>query len=221
MCNSGFESNHQGKYMRHGSQPEGPPAIPGKSILSPYFAAGFAFSTGQFVADVPYDPHLPMIFQGEEISMTVRGYTHGYDFYTPARSVCFHYYAIGENRAKRKKVKTFWEHSGDHAGSGKRSMNRLLGVIRMDPDLVEGVDYDGSGLDRYGLGSLREPEAFYEMFGIDVAGKRAAGGLCKFVASGNMQRRFGERLVKGDGGMDGPVDYDAIGKYRIPALEWD
>ena len=43
-----------------------------------------------------------MIFQGEEISIGVRGFTHGYDFYAPEKSVNFHVYAQGENKVKRK-----------------------------------------------------------------------------------------------------------------------
>ncbi|GMI20649.1 hypothetical protein TeGR_g3661 [Tetraparma gracilis] len=104
MCNSALRGQ-QGQYiMRHGSQPEIAPPLKGTPTLSPYWAAGFMFGPGRFYADVPYDPYLAMVFMGEEISMGVRGFTWGYDFYTPERSVCMHYYAVGENEVKRKKV---------------------------------------------------------------------------------------------------------------------
>lgn len=90
------------QYLRHGSQPESVPAIKGVPQLQPYWAAGFSFSRGHFPIQVPYDPYLPMIFQGEEISIGVRGFTHGYDFYAPEKSVNFHVYAQGENKVKRK-----------------------------------------------------------------------------------------------------------------------
>ena len=32
---------------------------------------------------MPYDSYQPMVFQGEEISIGIRGFTHGYDFYAP------------------------------------------------------------------------------------------------------------------------------------------
>lgn len=51
--------------------------------MQPFWAAGFSFSRGHFALRVPYDPYLPMLFQGEEISMGVRAFTHGYDFYSP------------------------------------------------------------------------------------------------------------------------------------------
>ena len=43
-----------------------------------------------------------MVFQGEEISIGVRGWTHGYDFYAPERSVLFHEYASKSKRRGRK-----------------------------------------------------------------------------------------------------------------------
>lgn len=41
--------------------------------LEPYWAAGFSFSRGHFVVNVPYDLYQPMIFQGEEMSIGIRG----------------------------------------------------------------------------------------------------------------------------------------------------
>ena len=37
--------------------------------IEPFWAAGFSFGRGHFVVNVPYDQHLPWIFQGEEISI--------------------------------------------------------------------------------------------------------------------------------------------------------
>lgn len=70
--------------------------------------AGFSFARGHFVIQVPYDQYEPMVFQGEEIFMGLRGWSYGYDYYTSEISVAFHMYAIKENKDKRKKVKLFW-----------------------------------------------------------------------------------------------------------------
>jgi len=279
MCNSAFEKTHQGSYMRHNSQPEVIPPITTMPTLSPYFAAGFVFSAGQFVRDVPYDPYLAMVFMGEEISVGVRGFTHGYvqersewrqasehneftrrepripepsrhllsralfdslvslpstlaharcarryDFYTPLRSVCFHYYAIGENAAVRKKVKHFWEHSGAHEGSGRRSMERLLGVIGMQ-NTAAFDEREAHMLERYGLGNVRAAHAFYDLFGIDVERKKSADAtqICQFVKSGEMHREFMQYLRPVEEGMwlaEG-IDYEGIGgDYRIPGLDY-
>ena len=48
-------------------------------------------------------------FAGEEMSIGLRGFTIGYDFFAPEKSVCFHTYAKGENEAKRNKVPHYWE----------------------------------------------------------------------------------------------------------------
>lgn len=55
---------------------------------------------------VPYDAYQPMVFQGEEIGIGIRGFTHGYDFYAPRDSVVFHEYAVKSSR--RNKVHMFW-----------------------------------------------------------------------------------------------------------------
>ena len=39
---------------------------------------------------VPYDPHLPFLFFGEETSMAARLYTNGWDFFAPTQAVVYH-----------------------------------------------------------------------------------------------------------------------------------
>ena len=73
MCNTDYEGGAQGKHLRHMSQPERIPSITGMPQLEPYWAAGFSFSRGHFIVNVPYDQYQPMIFQGEEMSMGIRG----------------------------------------------------------------------------------------------------------------------------------------------------
>lgn len=116
MCNTDYEGGVQGQHLRHGSQPEQVPRIKGTPQMEPYWAAGYSFSRGHFVVNVPYDLYQPMIFQGEEMSIGIRGFTIGYDYYAMERSVCFHHYAIGKNAKKRNKVKHFWENSNRYAG---------------------------------------------------------------------------------------------------------
>lgn len=149
MCNSDFEGMMPARYLRHGAQPEVEPEVHGMPQLEPYWAAGFSFSRGHFIVRVPYDAYQPMVFQGEEINIGVRGFTHGYDFYAPEESVIFHEYAVHSSR--RNKVHMFWENSG-HAGDGMKSLRRTTGVIQLAPDLSPD-DWDHSELDKYGLGT--------------------------------------------------------------------
>lgn len=117
MCNTDYEGGPQGMHLRHLSQPERYPSIHGTPQLEPWWAAGYSFSRGHFVVNVPYDSYASaMIFQGEEMSIGIRAFTVGYDFYAPERSVCFHHYAVGKNAKSRGKVKHFWENGDRYSG---------------------------------------------------------------------------------------------------------
>lgn len=56
-----------------------------------FITAGFLFAPGSFVSDVPYDPQL--YFWGEEITLTIRAFTFGYDLFAPTEIVLWHLYA--------------------------------------------------------------------------------------------------------------------------------
>ena len=90
------------------------------------------------------------VSQGEEISIGIRGFTFGYDFYAPRDSVVFHEYA--ERSSRRKKIHMFWENSPKHAGAGKQSLKRSMSIIKMAPDIPDG-DWDHTEEDRYGIGT--------------------------------------------------------------------
>ena len=70
MCNTVYEGGPQGLHLRHASQPEMIPSIHGEPQLQPWWAAGYSFSRGHFIVNVPYDWLQPMIFQGEEMSVS-------------------------------------------------------------------------------------------------------------------------------------------------------
>jgi len=212
MCNTDYESGQKNKYLRHGSQPEAVPTIRGTPQLEPYWAAGYSFSRGHFVVNVPYDFHQPMIFQGEEMSIGIRGFTIGYDFYAPERSVCFHHYAEGANKKARNKVPHYWEHTNIYAGAGTKAMYRLLGVVHMNPE-IDRKEWDHTEESKYGLGGVRTPEKFYSTFGIDVVHKRTEQHLCRFVETGIMHKKFTPFLRKDGMG----IDYDKINyKFKDP-----
>jgi len=50
------------------------------------------------------------------MSIGIRGWTIGYDYYAPERSVCFHHYAVGKNAKARNNVKHFWENGNMYKG---------------------------------------------------------------------------------------------------------
>jgi hypothetical protein len=203
MCVSDYEWGQHNQYLRHGTQPESRPTITGTPQLEPFFAAGYSFSRGHFVVNVPYDFYQPLIFQGEEISIGIRGFTIGYDFYAPEKSVCFHHYAEddSENAAKRSKVPKYFEHSRIYAGAGIKAMYRMLGIVHMNPE-VDPNEWDHTDEVKYGIGAVRTPERFYEIFGIDVVKKSIQRHLCSFVETGDMHKMFTKYLRPDGMGID-------------------
>ena len=59
-------------------------------IPARFYSAHFCFTLGRFCKEVPHDPEY--YFHGEEISIAVRAYTHGYDLFHPHRVVIWHEY---------------------------------------------------------------------------------------------------------------------------------
>lgn len=60
--------------------------------FAPFTAAGYFVAHSDFLRDVPFDPFLPWIFMGEEIIMSSRLWTSGYDIFSPSEAVVGHIY---------------------------------------------------------------------------------------------------------------------------------
>jgi len=218
MCKSDYEGYGVTKHLRHGQQPEGITRIHGEPSLEPFWAAGFSFSRGHFVLNVPYDQHLPWIFQGEEISIGLRGFTYGYDYYTPEHSVCFHYYAKKDETGKRNKVHTFWENSGMYKSNNraveKGGMKRLNGILNMNPSSIKEDEWMHDDIEFYGLGKVRTTQKFFETFGIDTETQKTQDHLCRFVGI-NMQKAWKPHLRENTMG----INYDEISfKFQDPDI---
>ena len=57
-------------------------------VLSRFISGHFAFARAKWAKDVVHDPNI--YFSGEEINLTVRSYTHGYDLFHPHKLVIWH-----------------------------------------------------------------------------------------------------------------------------------
>ena len=77
-------------------------------IRSTFLSAHFLFTKGNFCIEVPYDTDY--YFFGEELNLSARAFTHGYDVYCPIRHIAYHSY-------NRKHRHTHWE---DHPESWKQ-----------------------------------------------------------------------------------------------------
>jgi hypothetical protein len=103
MCDSEFASAQiEWQIIRLGSSLAFDHEVPDVPVYAPFVAAGFFFSYADFLSEVPFDPLLPWIFMGEEISMSARLWTSGYDIFSPTINVLNHYYV-------RRHYPKFWE----------------------------------------------------------------------------------------------------------------
>jgi hypothetical protein len=103
-----------------------PPDVP---LPTPFWAAGFSFAPSILLADVPYDPHLPFLFFGEETSMAVRMFTRGWDVFAPPKPVLYH-------RWERHYRPTFWQVEGGDQLK-RESQRRVRALLTGDPLLAQ------------------------------------------------------------------------------------
>lgn len=75
---------------------------PDRPISSAFWAAGFSFSSGSMVTEVPYPPNWEDVFFGEEEAMGAMLWTRGWNFFSPTTSYCYHLWS-------RRIRHTFWE----------------------------------------------------------------------------------------------------------------
>jgi [Skp1-protein]-hydroxyproline N-acetylglucosaminyltransferase len=61
-----------------------------KPLSSSFWAAGFAFSRADVIEEVPYDPTLNFLFFGEEMIMSARLWTNGWNFFAPTETIVYH-----------------------------------------------------------------------------------------------------------------------------------
>ncbi len=120
-------------------------------IPTRFFSAHFAFTFGQFIRDVPYDPNL--YFHGEEISMAVRAYTAGYDLFIPNQIICWHEYT-------RKGRIRHWDENKKWEELNNKSLKRVKQLLGVDDDFA---DYD---FGKYGFGNVRTLNDYVEYSGI-------------------------------------------------------
>lgn len=113
-------------------------------------SAGMLFSFGRVIREAPYDPHL--YFLGEEISLAVRLWTHGWDLFNPNRVVAYHNYKVDTGRRRH------WEDVRRWTEMNNRSigrLRRLFGLARGPACGECAGDVLDDDLGPYGLGVQR------------------------------------------------------------------
>ncbi len=89
-----------------------------------YIAAGFFFARAEFLVDIPFDPYLPWCFMGEEIALSLRAWTHGWDIYAPRKNLIAHQYRPGSMGLPK-----FWENTGRVFGRPGPGFNTLVSCL--------------------------------------------------------------------------------------------
>jgi glycosyltransferase involved in cell wall biosynthesis len=100
-------------------------------IPARFYSAHFAFTTGDFVKEVPHDPEY--YFHGEEISIAVRAYTWGYDLFHPHKTIIWHEYTR-KGRTKQ------WDDDKSWGGKNSNSHKRNRKLFEMDGE-VKDIDF--------------------------------------------------------------------------------
>jgi len=116
-------------------------------IPARFYSAHFAFTLGKHCLEVQHDPEY--YFHGEEITLAVRSFTHGYDLFHPNKVIAWHEYTR-EGRTKQWDDDPKWTDKNLACHAKVRS---LLGVD--DENDIEELQY-GLGTER----TLQEYETY-------------------------------------------------------------
>jgi len=141
----------------------------------PFIAAGFFFTRSEFLKDIPFDPFLPWTFMGEEISLSMRAWTSGWDIYAPRKNLIVHQY-----RPPSLGIPKYWSTVNQMMKKGFQN-NYLQGrIIRRVKNLVgypgsttDKIETDGSSiilteLEHYGLGSVRSWDDYMKFTNLTI-----------------------------------------------------
>jgi hypothetical protein len=120
-----------------------------------FYSAGFCFTLGEFCQEVRHDPYL--YFIGEEITITVRAFTHGYDLFHPNVMLVWHYY-IRSNSIKQ------WDDDNDWNHKNQNSFLRVRSLLGISKNILH--------LREFGLGAIRSLTDYEIYSGIDFFSSR-------------------------------------------------
>ena len=122
-----------------------------------FYSAHFCFTLGIFSKEVQHNPDY--YFHGEEISIAVRAYTHGYDLFHPHKVVAWHEYTR-KGRTKQ------WDDDKEWGNRNEKSHLANRKLFGMDGETQEGHE----GL--YGFGKERTVRDYEKNTGV-LFSKRA------------------------------------------------
>lgn len=148
-----------------------------------FIAAGFFFSHGSIVAAAPPDPFLPFIFMGEEIAITLRSWTAGFDIYGPSVDVVSHEYVRSHSIKFWESVGIVFDNGGLHNAISALIIPRIQHLVgfpeALRPDQVKPSDLLVKS-DEYGIGKVRSLKDFVKVHNMNLEQKtQTAPAWCK------------------------------------------
>lgn len=148
------------------------------NIPCPLFAAGFNFSMSQVIIKCPYDKNLPYLFFGEELSMAVRLFTNGYNFFSPPTSVCYHLWSR-DHRVT---------YQADMGISSERveSEDSNDGIMAKRQESITKVLNQLLGQHSNEMGKVRAVEQFWENMGVNFIERQ----VCKDAQNARLDPRL-------------------------------
>ena len=132
---------------------------PARPIPGVFCSACFLFAPAAVIREVPYDPHL--YFMGEEITLAVRLWTHGWDLFYPNLPIIY------TNWDRKYRPTHFDDHPEWPAlnlSSQSRVRYLLSGREPVDPQELKDIQ-------RYGLGTQRTLNEYQRYSGVNFARK--------------------------------------------------
>lgn len=125
------------------------------------FVSGmFIFTHGLWTDEVRQDPD--HYYWGEEFALSLRSFTHGYDFFLPDKIVVWHMEHM------KSPPRRHWEH-----GSTVVAAKNGIALDRLRKLAYAQDPAERKSLGRYGLGARRALAAYERFAGIDLVNKRA------------------------------------------------
>lgn len=150
---------------------------------TPYIAAGFIFANSSFLYEIPFDPYLPNLFVGEEILLSIRFWTHGWDIYSPNTNIVFHKYT-------RKDEPHVWD---DNKFDDRDAFAKVKNIIKLSKDPIP--ETLNKQLEYYSLGNARPIEDYYKFAKIDIENKKVNSNFCRKNNIDNKIETFTELLI--------------------------
>ena len=123
--------------------------------LTPFVVGNFVFGRRAMFDEVPFDPHIFMY--GQEIALSARLWTHGWDVWQPCDALLFHYWKPDDVH----NADAYKHEAGERVARSAARVRHLLGLERSsDPGAL-------AELERYGHGDVRPLEALWMVSGVD------------------------------------------------------